>query len=61
MIDVDDPANTISLLRYIIMDGIQNGVTLARQRKPDCMEEEEEEEAIRDMSAYALQGLIGNT
>ena len=59
MIDVDDPANTISLLRYIIMDGIQNRVTLARQRKPDCTEEEEE--VSRDMIAYALQGLIGNT
>ena len=61
MIDVDDPANTISLLRYIIMDGIQNRVTLARQRKPDCTEEEEEEEVSRDMFDYALQCLIGNT
>ena len=57
MIDVDDPSTTVSLLGSVILGGIQNGVALARQSKPDSTEEE----LSRDASAYALQGLLGDT
>ena len=57
VIDVDDPASTVSLLGSVILNGIQNGVALARQKKVDSTPEE----VGRDASAYALQGLLGST
>ena len=50
VIDVDDPANTVSLPGSIILSGIQNGVTIVRQQKPDSTPEE----VTRDSSAHAL-------
>jgi len=57
VIDVDYPANTVSLLGSVILSGIQNGVTIARRQKPDSTPEE----VTRDASAHALQGLLGST
>ena len=57
VIDVDDPSSTVSLLGSVILNGIQNGVALARQKKVDSTPEE----IGQDASAYALQGLLGNT
>ena len=57
MVNVDEPSNTVSLLGNVIVSGVQNGVALAQQQRPQGTPAEIEQDAC----AFALQGLLGGT